>query len=115
MDRQCIRIRRVGSVTFGVVLMITGVLFLIATFFPGIEFIHVFRFWPIILIMLGVEVLLGSRQKTWEILNAEGKIIEQNKVIYDVPAILLTILLTFFSIIMGLVNWAFYHGGSICF
>ena len=41
MERQTIRIRRVGSVTFGMVLVVTGVLFLIHLFPPEIGRAHV--------------------------------------------------------------------------
>ena len=66
----------------------------------------VLRFWPIVLIGLGIEVLLGSRQKNVDVLDGEGKIVEQNKVVYDVPAILLTVVLLFFSMCMALMDWA---------
>ncbi|NBH27620.1 hypothetical protein D3Z60_18015, partial [Lachnospiraceae bacterium] len=36
----------------------------------------------------------------------EGKVLEQNKIVYDVPAILLTMALVLFSFIMALVNLA---------
>ena len=106
MGKQTIRIRRVGSITFGVVLVVTGILFLVEQFLPKLDYRNVFLFWPVILIMLGIEVLLASRQKTWEILDETGKIVEQSKIIYDVPAIVLTMLLTGFSMIIGLLNWA---------
>lgn len=106
MEKQTIRIRRVGSVTFGVVLVATGILFLADLFFPTMDFYIVYRFWPAILILLGLEVLAGSRQKTYEILNKEGKIEEQSKVVYDVAAILLMIVLIGFSMCMGMIDWA---------
>lgn len=115
MGKQTIRIRRVGSVTFGIVLIITGVIFLAQQFVPNLDYRIVFRFWPVVLIGLGIEVLLGSRQKTIEILDEEGKIVEQNKVVYDVPAILLTIVLIFFSVFMAMMNWALLHSQDVYF
>lgn len=115
MGKQTIRIRRVGSVTFGIVLVITGVIFLLQQLFPNLNYVIIFRFWPIILIGLGIEVLLGSRQKNVEVLNEEGKVIEQNKMVYDVPAIILTIVLIFFSIFMAMMNWALLHSQDIYF
>lgn len=106
MNRQTINIRRVGSITFGAVLILTGILFLIHLFFPAIDFYSIFRFWPVILILLGLEVLAGSRQKIYEILDEQGKVIEQSKVVYDVPAILMMIVLVGFSMCMGIVDWA---------
>ena len=38
MEKQTIRIRRVGSVTFGLVLIVTGVLFLVHLFLPRLDF-----------------------------------------------------------------------------
>ena len=115
MGRQTVRIRRIGSVTFGVVLVITGVIFLLQQFIPKIDYVIVFRFWPVVLIGLGIEVLLGSRQKNIEVLDEEGKVVEQNKVVYDVPAIMLTVVLIFFSIFMAIMNWALIHSSDIYF
>ncbi|MDE7331264.1 MAG: DUF5668 domain-containing protein [Lachnospiraceae bacterium] len=106
MGKQTIRIRRVGSVTFGLVLIATGVIFLAALFFPRLDYSLVLQFWPLILILLGVEVLFGCRQKNYEILDKEGKVLEQNRIVYDVPAILLTMALVLFSVIMAVVNLA---------
>lgn len=115
MEKQTIRIRRVGSVTFGIVLIVTGVLFLVHLFLPRLDYRMVFQFWPLILITLGVEVLFGSRQKTYEVRNEKGQIIEQSKVIYDVSAIVLTFVLTGFSLFMGLIDFIMLHSYHICF
>lgn len=110
MEKQTIRIRRVGSVTFGVVLIVTGILFLLRLFLPELEYIMIFRLWPVILILLGIEVLLGTRHKTFEVLDGKGNITEQSKTVYDVAAILLTVVLTGFAICMGMLDWAVrYH------
>lgn len=106
MERHTIRIRRVGSVTFGVVLVVTGVLFLLKVFFPALDYLMIFRFWPVILILLGVEVLFGTGHKTFEVLNGQGKVIEQSKTVYDIAAIFLTMALTGFAICMGLLDYA---------
>ncbi len=106
MEKQTIRIHRVGSVTFGVVLVVTGMIFLFDLFFPRMDYRLVLQFWPLILILLGVEVLLGCRQKNYEILDKEGKVLEQNKIVYDVPAILLTMALVLFSFVMAVMHLA---------
>lgn len=113
MEKQTIRIHRVGSITFGLVLIVTGVLFLLHLFLPRLDYRMIYQFWPLILIFLGIEVLFGSRQKSYEVLDTRGQIVEQNKVIYDVPAILLTIGLTVFSMFMGMLDWAWMHSGGI--
>lgn len=115
MGKQTIRIRRVGSVTFGSVLVITGVIFLLQQFVPDIDYAIVFRFWPIVLIGLGIEVLLGSRQKNVEVLDERGNIVEQNKMVYDIPAIILTVVLVFFSIFLAMMNWALIHAEGMHF
>ncbi len=109
MDGQKIRIHRIGSVTFGLVLIVTGVLSLGHLFLPKLDYRVIFGFWPLILITLGIEVLFGSRQKSYEIRDFEGRVLEQEKAVYDVPAILLTIALTVFAMFMGMMDWAFTH------
>ena len=115
MGKQTIKVHRVGSVTFGIVLVITGVIFLLQQFFPKWDYVIIFRFWPIVLIGLGIEVLLGSRQKNVEVLDEEGKTIEHSKTVYDVPAMILTMVLVFFSIFMAVMNWALLYSQDIYF
>lgn len=115
MERQTIRVRRVGSVTFGVVLITIGVLFLLHVFFPRMNYEVIFHFWPLILISLGVEVLFGSRGKSFEVRDGEGKLVEQSKMVYDVTAIILTMVLTLFAVVMGMIDWASAHSGCIYF
>lgn len=104
---KCIRVRRVGTVTFGIVLILTGVLFLAHLFFPAFNYFLIYRFWPVILILLGIEVLAGCRQKSYEVVDEKGNVKEQSRLIYDMPAILLMIVLTGFSMCMALVNWIY--------
>ncbi len=111
MDKQTIRIHRVGSVTFGMVLIVTGVIFLVHVFLPGLDYRVICHFWPLVLILLGIETLLGSRQKSFEIRGENGKLLEENRVVYDVVAIILTIALTLFSMVMGILEWEITHHG----
>jgi len=113
MGKQTIRIHRIGSVTFGIVLVITGVIFLMQQFFPRIDYLLVIRFWPVILISLGIEALIGCTRKNIEVLDEKGKIIEQSKVIYDVPAIVLTLFLTGFSVVLALMNWSLIYARNV--
>lgn len=112
MERKTIRIRRVGSVTFGIILILTGGLFLMHLAFPALNYYMIYRFWPVILVLLGVEVLAGARQKTYEVQDSEGRVTEQSKVVYDVPAILLMIVLTGFSMCMAAVDWIYQISGG---
>ena len=100
MEREIIKTHRVGSVTFGATLVVIGYEFLV-------------HFWPLILILLGVEVLLGCRQKTFEIRDREGKLVEQSRVVYDTAAIILTMVLTLFALLMGTIDLAMWHWGYI--
>ena len=113
MEKQIIRIHRVGSVTFGILLVLTGILFLSRLFLPGLNYEVVLHFWPLILISLGVEVLLGCTRKTYEIRDETGKVLEQNKIIYDVAAIVLTMVLTGFSVIMGILDFEWRSSSGI--
>ena len=76
MEKQIIRIHRVGSVTFGILLVLTGILFLGRLFLPRLNYEAVLHFWPLILISLGVEVLLGCTRKTYEIRNENGRLLQ---------------------------------------
>lgn len=53
------RTHRVGTITFGVTLIACGVLFLISQFSHAFSLETVLSFWPVVLIALGVEVLVG--------------------------------------------------------
>lgn len=110
MEQQTIKIHRLGSVTFGVVLIALGTLFLVNLFLPSLNYMIIYRFWPIILIMLGIEVLCGSRYKNYKVLDQDGKVIEQSKVIYDLASIFLTMSLTIFTVALAWIDWAYtYH------
>lgn len=92
------RIHRVGSITTGIVMIAAGVLFLLCSVFNLMSYETVFKFWPIILILLGLELL-------W--CNAGGK-----NLVYDKGAIALLFLLSLFSMGMAAANLVFtefYH------
>ena len=52
--------RKIGVLTLGVSLIAFGVLYLLRVFVPGWDYLTVLRFWPFVLILLGVEVLLSA-------------------------------------------------------
>jgi len=63
------RNRRVGTLTFGIILIGIGVLFVTHLFFPAaISYSLISRLWPVALILLGIEVLAAY------IVNKEDKI-----------------------------------------
>ena len=86
--------RRVGTLTAGIVLIVFGILFLLRLVFPAINFSIISSLWPIILILLGVEILISY------MVNKEEKIK------YDTGAIFLVIVLSFFSMGMALMELA---------
>lgn len=99
-QKKTVRTRRVGTLTFGSVMIIYGCLFLAHIFLPELSYEMIFRLWPCILIFLGIEVLIGNYQ-------AAGKREEGETVafIYDKTAILLTVCMTFFAMVMAVVDF----------
>ncbi|MDR1733375.1 MAG: DUF5668 domain-containing protein [Oscillospiraceae bacterium] len=51
---------RIGILTLGVCLIIYGIVFLMHAFIPAWNYADAIRFWPIVLIMLGLEVLANA-------------------------------------------------------
>ena len=80
--------RRIGSVTLGGGLMVFGILFLVHTFWDGLSYGLILRFWPLLLISLGAETLLSLRQS-------------ETKWVYDKGAIVMMILLGLFAMMMA--------------
>lgn len=90
------RIHRVGSITFGIVLVLFGMLYLVHMFLPQLSIEMIFRLWPCILIILGIEVLLA---------NCRTKI----RFVYDKMAIVLTFAIVCFSMFMAGIDFAWQH------
>ena len=80
--------RRIGSMTFGLVLVIFGCLFLLHIVLPWLDYIVIFRLWPCIFIVLGIEILIGNKR--------EGVDFR-----YDKAAIFLIIVLTLFAMCLA--------------
>ncbi len=89
-------IHRIGTVTFGVTLVAAGLLFLTHMFMPALDYTMIFRLWPCIFIMLGLEILFAGRKD-----DAEFK--------YDTPAILLMCVLMLFAMGMGVAEFFLEH------
>ena len=62
-DPEAPRVRRVGTFTMGVTMILVGLLIVCSLFGWGIPLEWVFRFSPLILVALGVEVLVGAFSK----------------------------------------------------
>ena len=94
MEKTTIKVHRVGTVTFGIVLVMTGIAFLARLFLPALNYEIIWHIWPVILIILGIEILWGCRSKNYEVRDEKGELLEQSRIVYDVPAIILMAVLT---------------------
>lgn len=88
------RTHRVGTITLGITLIVCGIIFLLQFFIPAITFSVICRMWPLIFIVLGVEILISN----WK--DKEGVFI------YDKGSIFLTFMITAFAMILGLISEA---------
>ena len=52
--------RKIGVFTLGISLVVFGVLFMVRVFVPWFDFVRVMQFWPVVLILLGIEVLVSA-------------------------------------------------------
>jgi hypothetical protein len=89
--------RRVGTFTTGIVLVMFGIMFLLRLIYPGINYLRIASLWPVILIMLGIEIII------YYLINKE-EIIK-----YDFGAIILIILVSFFAMGMGCMEYVITH------
>ena len=86
------RSHRVGSITAGLSMVGYGVMFLLHLMFDMVDYRMMFSLWPVMLILLGLELLLSNFFK---------------KIVYDKAAIFLLILMTFFAMGMGVADECF--------
>ncbi|WP_373897321.1 LiaI-LiaF-like domain-containing protein [Haloimpatiens sp. FM7315] len=89
--------RRVGTLTAGIVLVAFGVVFLLRLINPYIKLSLIASFWPIILVLLGVEIIVAY------IINKE------EKMKYDFSAIILVVILAFFAMGMAIAEFSITH------
>ncbi|MBR2122138.1 MAG: hypothetical protein IJ930_04280 [Lachnospiraceae bacterium] len=76
------KIHRVGTVTLGISLIVSGIVCFLRVFIPKIPAGIVLHLWPLMMIMLGVEVLLSCTGK--------------KKFVIDKISIVMLVLLVFF-------------------
>ena len=84
--------KRVGTYTFGVMLIIVGISVLIITFTSAIFFRYLLMIWPVVLIGLGIEILY---------LNTKSNI----KVKTDFISIILMGIVLFFTAVFSFGNY----------
>lgn len=101
MEKQAeismIRKHRVGTITLGIGMIGIGSLFLGHMIFPLISYAWVYKVWPVILIILGIEILLANSNK-------------QKEFIYDKTAIVLIALLVLFAIFLAIIGYGIESG-----
>ncbi len=91
-----VKTRRVGSVTFGLTLIVFGVLFLVHMAAPFLNYEMIFDCWPVVFVLLGVEILVENRKSS----------LAGYRFVYDFPVILMLMLLLFFAMMMAVVDCA---------
>lgn len=98
-----LRTRRVGSVTFGLTLILFGVLFLLHIVLPWLHYEFIFQFWPVVFVLLGIEILVENHRSS----------AENCKFIYDFPAILMLVILLLFAMVMAAAEFSmrYYQNG----
>jgi len=89
--------RRVGTFTTGIVLVMFGILFLLRLIYPGINYLLIATMWPLVLIILGIEIIVAYA------INNEG-IMK-----YDFGAIILILIVSFFAMGMGCMEYVITH------
>ena len=87
--------RRVGTVTFGLVLLVSGIVMLISMFAPQLDFSWVLKGAPLMLVSLGVETLLAARGG--------------GRFQYDWVGMLLCFLLVGTAIVLYVLSWLLIH------
>lgn len=93
--------RAVGTLTLGISFVVFGVFFLTNAVFDVIPYTILFTLWPVILILLGVEVLVSYAMNKTENTRFSG------------VSIFLLVLLTLFALSAGAVGYAIENSGAL--
>lgn len=89
--------RRVGTFTTGIVLVMFGIMFLLRLIYPSINYLLIASLWPLVLILLGIEIIMAYLINKEEIMK------------YDFQAIILIIFVSLFSMGMGGMEYIITH------
>ena len=84
---------RIGTITLGGLLITFGLLFLLRIFITSLSYGVIFKLWPIIFILLGIEILIANFRQ------------QESSLIYDKTAFALIIILSFFAMGMSIVEF----------
>lgn len=93
MQEQCsktdaVRVHRVGTFTSGLMLVVSGILFILHQFLPVISYKLIFHLWPCILILIGTELLISGH-------------FEKQKFVPDAVSVILLVILMGFAVCMA--------------
>lgn len=81
------RTHRVGSLTAGFSMVAFGIMFLVHMIVPALTYGMICRFWPVMLILLGVELLISN--------------VIKKELVYDKAAIVLMFVVMLFAMGMA--------------
>ena len=95
---------RVGTITLGITLVLSGIAYLLHLFFPSITYYHIMKAWPIVFIFLGVEILLNALQ-----------IKDEQDIRYDKTAFFMNAMIILFTMFIGCISIAIEHAIPITF
>lgn len=84
---------RVGTITFGCILIVLGVLLIVHLFVPNLTYTAILNYWPVTLILLGIEILVANFRS------------EKETFTYDGWSIVLMFLILGFTMCMGILDW----------
>lgn len=91
--KEKVKVRRVGTVSIGLCMVVFGVMFLLCSVFEIIAYETVFALWPVIFITLGMELLVFSFFK--------------GKLTYDKGSVFIMILMMLLAAGMAVVDTGF--------
>lgn len=89
--------RRVGTFTTGIVLIMFGIMFLMRIIYPSFNYLLIASLWPLVLVFLGIEIIVAYLINKEEVMK------------YDFHAIILIIILSFFAMGMGCMEYIITH------
>ena len=92
--------RKIGVLTLGVSMVTFGVLFLLRMFISWFDYLYVMKFWPVILVLLGLEVLVSAILPM-----KEG----ESRPRLDALSVILLFLTLFLAFILAAAQMAFEH------
>lgn len=95
------RTHRVGTITCGLVLVLYGILFLLRMALPFLDYSMIFGLWPVVLVLLGLEILVGCT----------GRRSEKYVFKYDFGSVLIILVMMGFSMMMAAVEFGIRYGG----